>query len=403
MLGVNALVGSKVQLKYQSNLKTDTAYNPDAAKSASKPAPSVAAAADAVVAAPKIDAPRIDPKPVDLFAGSFAQIFNNFDADGNGLVTRDEIMKTLQANGSNDKDAQAFADNVLSDIYDTNGDGLSMVELNRRLKVDSGDAFAAYDLNSDGKIGTDESEEAMKRFSAAGWKIDANHVRSVIANADIDDNKILTKAEFDNFNKYGRPTKDTHAFEVIFNQFDADGDGIVTRDEAMSILKSQGADEKSAEAFLANVFSSDLDGDGAISIPELRSRIFADTGKVFERLDTNYNNEVTAEELKQVIAEYVKNGFAIDPDDLRKKFAEMDTDKNGILSRAEFAAFNSKTSDAAADVADVKPDPAKPVVLETAVDAVQTTSVDAITKPEIPKISPAMIDAQLLLLLQDKA
>jgi hypothetical protein len=171
----------------------------------------------------------------------------------------------------------------------------------------------------------------------------------------------------------------------------------------LSILKAQGADDKSASAFLDNVFSSDLDGDNAITINELRARVYSDNGKVFERLDTNFNKEITKDEVEEVIAQYVNNGKKIDPEALRKLFNDADADKNGILTSDEFVAFNSKASDVDA-VAAAKPAAQEPVDAAVAkpVPTANVVTADAISfKPQIPQIAPAGIDAQLFLLLQE--
>lgn len=408
MLSVNPLLGGNVQIKYQSIIKTQqSAADADIAKPISKPivANVDAAKPSAAKPAPAIDAfaaaPRVDSK--NLLDGSFKDMFSNFDTDNNGLITKEEMISVLKANGAGDKDVEAVLNNVFSATSDTNDDGVfSRAEFNRRLKTD---AFSAYDLNSDGKIGTEELEDAISRFKASGLKIDEENVRRIYGQSDLDENKVLTRIEFDNFNKYGRPTEETRALEVIFNQFDANADGKVTRDEALSILKTGGADDATAEAFLANVFASDLDGDGAITVDELRSRVFSTKGKTFELLDKNYDNQVTREEMDKVVAEYVKNGAKIDVNALSKAFADADTDKDGILTRAEFAAFNSRGSDADA-VAAAKPEPlvtaAKPLPQEPSSDV---ASVDiGPLKPKIQPIMPAALDAQLFLTLQeDKA
>ncbi len=398
MLGINSLVGGTVQLKYQSNIKTNTVPDADAIKPAAKPA--AKSAVDAVSLAPKADT-----KPVDIFAGSFVQIFNNFDTDGNGLVTRDEITKTLQNAGASDKDIEAFADNILSRAYDTNGDGLSLTELNRRLKVDAGDAFAAYDLNSDGQITSSELDEAIDIFTKAGWKIDPKHVREVFADADLDNSKILTQSEFDNYGKYGKASAESRAFEVLFHKFDSDGDGRVTRDELLKALSEDGADKKGLEALLGNIFNAttDVDGDGAISISELRRRIQGDNGDAFAIADLNNNNSITAEELENAIALYTKNGSKFDADFARKVFKDADADGDGVLTRAEYVAYSNNISDIQVAAKPAAPAPTEPVAQKPASDATQVAKADIVFKSEVPKIAPAQIDAQLLLLLQDNA
>ncbi|MFO0388518.1 MAG: EF-hand domain-containing protein [Alphaproteobacteria bacterium] len=410
MQSINPLVSGNVQLKYQSIIKTQqTAADADIAKPVSNPVVASVDAAKPVAkpAAPAIDAFSIAPKvdPASIFSGSFQEIFNNFDSDKNGLVTKEEIVNILKSSGADDKGIDAFVSNILSETSDTNGDGLSMVELNRRLKADAGDAFAAYDLNSDGKIGGAELEDAIRRFQAAGWKVDAENVRKIYGEADLDQSKVLTRAEFDNYNKYGKASDDTRAFEIMFYKFDGNTDGKVTRDEALKSLMADGMDDKSANAMLDNIFSmtSDVDGDGALSISELRRRIAADKGDTFAMADLDNSGEISAEELENAIALYQKAGNKVDADFVRKAFAAADANGNQVLTRAE---FDNRTKSDVDAVTAAKPEPVvvanKPLAPAPVVD-VASTDAD-VFKPKIQPIMPAELDAQLFLTLQeDKA
>lgn len=412
---LNSLLSA--QPKYQFTFKQDAV--PAADKTVDQAKVSTVKPSDPVVAT----RPVISDKPFNLIPDAFLNIFSQLDTDGNQLVTRDEITVGLKAAGATDKEIEAFIGNVLSATTDINGDGLSLAELDRRLKVDNGDYFAAADLNNDGQITSDELDESIDLYVSNGFGIDESQVRSFIAGADADKNNVLTRAEYTAFNGNNRPVAkvepvepqpiDPNAiFQRLFTQFDADNDGLVTRDELIKGLQEQGAPEEQIAQILSNVLSptTDLNGDG-LSRAELARRLAVDAGDTFAAFDLNSDNEITQEELDTAIKLYSQQNEKFDEDRVRRLFDEFDLNGNSVLARAEYDAYGNgarKTPDAtdpSVKVVTAKPTSTAPVeptqdATPTPVDpvSVEAEFIAAVKAQIAPSI--ATLDSQLVLLLQ---
>ncbi|MGE0753544.1 MAG: EF-hand domain-containing protein [Alphaproteobacteria bacterium] len=299
------------------------------------------------------DRSRISDKPFDLIPQVFLDLFQQFDADKNQLVTREELTNGLKAGGASEKDIQQLIDNVLSESTDTNGDGLSLTELSRRLRVDQGDTFAAADLNSDNQITAEEVSRAFNLYAIDETSKQGINFRTFFANADTNKDKILTRGEFDSYDpnrtvivdpKPSDPKRPDHleVFRQLFGQFDADNDGVVTREEIIAQVVKNGGSEDEASALADNVLSAttDIDGNG-LSFTELQRRLRVDQGDTFAASDLNSDGQITAKELDQAIALYQKAGIKLNEDTVRKFFSDADLDSNNTLSHSEFVAYNN--------------------------------------------------------------
>jgi Ca2+-binding EF-hand superfamily protein len=183
--------------------------------------------------------------------------------------------------------------------FDKDGDGfLSKDELPMFL----GKAFDASDKNGDGKLDREEVaalQKLLRNFFAAGAQP-----------------------------KTPPPSKEIEQIiNNLLKQFDTDKDGKISRNEA--------------KGFILNVFDQfDANQDGFLDRKELRAlaeRIEANQKKFpqpkdapapaydFDALDKNADGRLTKEELKGT--------------PLYARFAEIDTDGNGMIDRREFEAF----------------------------------------------------------------
>ena len=203
-----------------------------------------------------------------------------------------------------------------------------------------GGMFDRLDANKDGQITADEVPEGAERL------------KQMLIRADANEDKAVTKEELREAfkkhhaerpdGKHGRPHRPgpphgppphmamamiaTH----IFEQADANDDGKVTKDEAMSFHR---------ERFEKLLEKGDKDGDGALSKEEAREAL-KEIGKEkraemakkvgqamherFMKLDANEDGKVTVDEVPESRREWFK-----------KLLEKADADGDGALSKEE--------------------------------------------------------------------
>ncbi|BCS20041.1 calcium-binding mitochondrial carrier protein [Aspergillus puulaauensis] len=97
---------------------------------------------------------------------------------------------------------------------------------------------------------------------------------------------------------------------------------------------------KNADSMLRNIFRSvDANGDGIIEYSEFRA--FVDSAELelshlFKSIDHNRNGEIDKDELK---AAFAKSGVTVSKAKLDKFFADVDTNKDGVISYPEWRDF----------------------------------------------------------------
>ncbi len=147
-----------------------------------------------------------------------------FDRDGNGVVTRDEMRTT---------EIERF------DKVDANHDGrLTLDEIQAFHRELAAKRFAEKDTNNDGKLSRSEVSRMPDE---------------VFSRLDLNKDGVLTPDEL--ANRGGR--FQSHA-ERRFQHADANGDGAISKDEALA-----GADKRFARL--------DTNGDGVISEEEMKA------------------------------------------------------------------------------------------------------------------------------------
>ncbi|KAK6152726.1 hypothetical protein DH2020_012365 [Rehmannia glutinosa] len=120
-------------------------------------------------------------------------IFNKFDADGDGKISIDEYNRTLEILGGGTKTGAADAD----------GDGF--IDLEEFRKVCSGDggaksveikaAFRVFDADGDGKIRAEELMEVLRKM---GEKCSLEGCKKMISGVDRDGDGLIDMDEFMN-------------------------------------------------------------------------------------------------------------------------------------------------------------------------------------------------------------
>jgi Ca2+-binding EF-hand superfamily protein len=182
--------------------------------------------------------------------------------------------------------------------FDKNGDGfLSKDELPMFL----GKAFDASDKNGDGKLDREEVaalQKLLRNFFAAGAQPKtpppSKEIEQII-------NNLLKQFDTDKDGKISRKEAKGQIL-AIFDQFDTNKDGFLDRMELRALAERIQANQKGLPA---------KDGAGP--------------AYDFDALDKNADGRLTKEELKGT--------------PLYERFAEIDTDGNGMIDRREFEAF----------------------------------------------------------------
>ncbi|KAL4787878.1 mitochondrial carrier domain-containing protein [Aspergillus varians] len=97
---------------------------------------------------------------------------------------------------------------------------------------------------------------------------------------------------------------------------------------------------KNADSMLRNIFQSvDANGDGIIEYSEFRafvSRAELELWQLFESIDHNHNGEIDKSELK---AAFSKSGVTVSNAKLDQFFADVDRNKDGVISYPEWRDF----------------------------------------------------------------
>ncbi|XVF81862.1 hypothetical protein PTKIN_Ptkin15bG0189700 [Pterospermum kingtungense] len=132
------------------------------------------------------------------------EVFNKFDKNGDGKISRDELKSVLSALGSSpssdeinrmlsemDKDGNGYVDldEFIAFHGNTNGHGEDSQCGNKELR----DAFDMYDLDKNGLISANELHSVMKRL---GEKCSLSDCRRMISQVDKDGDGNVNFEEF---------------------------------------------------------------------------------------------------------------------------------------------------------------------------------------------------------------
>lgn len=208
---------------------------------------------------------------------SAEDLFDLLDADGDGGITEEEHDEGLQA---------------LQDILQGKQDAMAMMGMmgmmppSEQAQQAGSELFSYLDANGDGVIDAEELAEALS--DASGADNDAgSSVEDLLAAFDTDGDEAISEDELQAGLKTLMEEMDSRRFDMamqgmtpppppeqtrmddeLFDQTDANGDGVIDADELASALESeqaQGGQGPDADELFAVL---DADGDGSITRQE---------------------------------------------------------------------------------------------------------------------------------------
>ncbi|RZR79129.1 hypothetical protein BHM03_00004755 [Ensete ventricosum] len=136
---------------------------------------------------------------------------------------------------------------------------------------------------------------------------------------------------------------DEAAWLDLFNVFDCDGDGKITKRELEAVLRRLVPDPPTAEEVASMVAEVDRDGDGCISLDEFGAlgELLgggrggeAELRDAFAVFDADGDGKISAEELLGVFASLGDGGCTLD--DCRRMIGGVDTDGDGFVGFDDF-------------------------------------------------------------------
>ncbi|XP_076925757.1 calcium-binding allergen Ole e 8-like [Bidens hawaiensis] len=133
----------------------------------------------------------------------------------------------------------------------------------------------------------------------------------------------------------------------IFNRFDLNGDGKISKDKLIGILKSLGSDTSHDEVkrVMAEI---DSDSDGFISLDEFVAFCkgvaqgddeMSDLKEAFKLYDLNNNGVISANELQQILSRLGEN-YTVE--NCANMIKSVDSDGDGFVDFEEFKKMMSK-------------------------------------------------------------
>jgi len=148
-----------------------------------------------------------------------------------------------------------------------------------------------------------------------------------------------TKKDTDSKEKTKLSNQQILKLKRLFDSFDLDGDGLATKTELATAMRSLGKNPTEAEV-QDELDIMDADGDGVVDFPEYLKFIMmawktTQEGykKAFKMFDKDGNGHISAEDLKQVMASFGEIATDTVVDGMIRK---NDVDGDGQISYDEF-------------------------------------------------------------------
>jgi Ca2+-binding EF-hand superfamily protein len=205
--------------------------------------------------------------------------------------------------------------------FDADGNGT----LNSEESDLSSERFSQADSNGDGSVTEKELLAMMQSFQLGGPLFSENTedlAANIIAENDADSDGALSLEE-------------SEGYEGQFTAADADGDGLVTKEELVAMMQSfkPGGPPPgvSTEDLAANIIAeNDADGDGALGLAESEGH----EGQHIAA-DADGDGVVTKEELVAMIEAEWPMGPPSTEEDAARRIAKQDADGDGVISASE--------------------------------------------------------------------
>ncbi|KAI3796138.1 hypothetical protein L1987_38803 [Smallanthus sonchifolius] len=142
---------------------------------------------------------------------------------------------------------------------------------------------------------------------------------------------------------------DKEEVKNIFNRFDTNGDGKISEEELIGILKSLGSDT-SPDEVKRTMAEIDADSDGSISLEEFiafckgiagdsEGDWISDLKQAFKLYDLNNNGVISANELQQILS---RLGESYTVENCANMINSVDSDGDGFVNFEEFRKMMSK-------------------------------------------------------------
>ena len=294
-------------------------------------------------------------------------VFKKIDTNNDGSISIQELsagMRELRMSFSNEETNAIFA------AADINQDGdISYIEFVSLMIPSAGDALVKFRKqfkniqnakNDFNKFDADGDEEITFEELARGMgsSYSENEVKAVFSLGDSDQDgkisflefaKLMIPAASEALVKFWKCFRDMKGIRQAFKQFDADGDGEISRSEVMSGMKRSGrnfTDEEIDALFIL----ADRDNNGQIDFPEFAlimipsaperiaklRRVYktqAEVTAAFKKFDTNNDGAI---DYKEMMNGLKKSGVCMTEQEMETIFGLADLDGDGEVSTAEF-------------------------------------------------------------------
>merc|ERR1719450_1140745 len=260
--------------------------------------------------------------------------FRRFDSDGDGHISRTELRQVMSsfseeevdsifALGDKDQSGGIDYQEFIALMLPNSTSILKGIASQFNSIASVKDGFKRIDTNGDGAISRQELKQGMH--------LSDQELDVVFALGDIDGDGEISMSEFiplmspsaaTAMNRLRNSFRDITEVIIAFKKFDKNNDGAISQNELLQGMRNTGLDFESQECNM--VFSmADLDQNGEINYVEFVTALFP--------ADADGDGEISIMELKNGA------GAGFSTGEIASVFALGDSDQDGKLSFAEFA------------------------------------------------------------------